>query len=227
MFNGVPRPQLLMLGALAVALALAQIDQPYPAVAPLHHIPTLILLVSAPFILRRWPMSNGAVACVLLFFALHTLGGRYTYTMVPYDDWAKTLFGTSVSEALGFERNHYDRLVHFSYGLLAVAPTREFLIRHLRISNRLALYIAIESVIAVSAVYELFEWFLSIVLAGPMAADYNGQQGDIWDAQKDMALASIGAIIAATFLSFRAYPPNAGAGSRGRAGAGCNSRAPS
>lgn len=203
MIEGVPRPQLLMLGALAVALAVAQINQPYPGVAPLHHIPTLILLIAAPFLLRRLPMPNGAVACVLLFFALHTLGGRYTYTMVPYDEWAKNLFGTSVSEALGLKRNHYDRLVHFSYGLLAVAPTREFLIRHLRISNRLAIYVAIESVIAVSAVYELFEWFLSIVLAGPMAADYNGQQGDIWDAQKDMALASIGAIVSASIIRFR------------------------
>ena len=219
----VPRSQLAMLGALFVLLALAQIDQPYPAVAPLHHIPTLILLVSAPFTLRRWPMSNGAVTCVVLFFALHTVGGRYTYTMVPYDDWAKTLFGVSVSDAFGLKRNHYDRLVHFSYGLLAVAPTREFLIRHLRVSKRLALYITIESVIAVSAVYELFEWFLSIVLAGPMAADYNGQQGDLWDAQKDMALAAIGAILAAIVLKFRAYRPNSVATDSGRAASDCNS----
>ncbi len=58
------------------------------------------------------------------------------------------------------------------------------------------MYIAIESVVAVSAAYELLEWFLSIVLAGPMADDYNGQQGDIWDAQKDMGLATLGALVA-------------------------------
>jgi putative membrane protein len=194
-----------MLGALAVLLAAAQIKQPFPDVAPLHHIPTLILLLASPFILRRWPMSTAAVACVVIFFALHTIGGRYTYSNVPYDEWAVKLFGHSISETFGFARNHYDRLVHFSYGLLAVFPTREFLRRHLGVSPRLALYIAVESVIAVSAVYELFEWFLSIVLAGPMAADYNGQQGDMWDAQKDMALAAVGALFSATFLKLTAY----------------------
>ena len=153
-------------------------------------------------------MSNGAVACVVLFFVLHTIGGRYTYTSVPYDDWTRSLFGTSFNDAFGLKRNHYDRLVHFSYGVLAVLPTREFLERHLRIAPRLALYIAVESVIAVSAIYELFEWFLSIVLAGPLAADYNGQQGDMWDAQKDMGLAAVGALICAAFLRFRAGRPN-------------------
>jgi putative membrane protein len=200
MFRGVPAAQLAMLGALAGLLALVQIDQPYPSVAPLHHIPTLALLIASPFFLRRYPVSNAAVACVVLFFALHTIGGRYTYSNVPYDAWSEALFGRSISEMFGFTRNHYDRLVHISYGLLAVLPTREFLLRHLGVSPRLALYIAVESVVAVSAVYELFEWFLSIVLAGPMANDYNGQQGDMWDAQKDMALAAIGALISATVL---------------------------
>ena len=191
-----------MIGALAVLLAVAQIGQPYPAVAPLHHIPTLAVIVAAPSLLRRRPMPNPAVACAFLFFVLHTIGGRYTYTNVPYDRWAESLFGITVSDAFGFSRNHYDRMVHLAYGLLAVLPTREFLERHLGISRRLALYIAVESVIAVSAIYELFEWFLSIVLAGPMAADYNGQQGDIWDAQRDMALAALGALATAAAMSF-------------------------
>jgi len=157
-------------------------------------------LIASPFFLRRYPMSNAAVACTVIFFALHTIGGRYTYSNVPYDAWSDALFGRSISDTFGFTRNHYDRLVHISYGLLAVRPTREFLQRHLNVSPRLALYIAVESVIAVSAVYELFEWFLSIVLAGPMANDYNGQQGDMWDAQKDMALAALGAFASAVVL---------------------------
>ena len=99
-------------------------------------------------------------------------------------------------------------------------PTREFLLRHLGIRRRLALYLAVESVIAVSAVYELFEWFLSIVLAGPMAADYNGQQGDMWDAQKDMALASLGALLSAVVLKLTAYRSSSAAGSAGSAAGG-------
>ncbi len=209
--RALPRSQLVTISALAILLALAQVRQPYPAIAPLHHVPTLLLLAAAPFLLRRWPMSNAAVLCVAGFFVLHTLGGRYTYTNVPYDAWTRDLFGTSLSDALGLSRNHYDRLVHLSYGLLAVGPTRELLERHLRMSPRLALYIAIESVVAVSAIYELFEWFLSMVLAGPMADDYNGQQGDVWDAQKDMALATIGAFVAAAAIHFSAKRQRGGA----------------
>jgi putative membrane protein len=220
MASDIPRNQVFMLGALLALLVLAQVDQPYPSVAPLHHIPTLILLLASPVILRRWPMSNHAVACIVLFFVLHTIGGRYTYTTVPYEQWTRSLFGTGINEILGLERNHFDRLVHFSYGLLAVFPTREFLERHLKISPSLALYIAVESVIAVSAIYELFEWFLSIVLAGPLAADYNGQQGDMWDAQKDMGLAAVGALISAVVLRLRAVRPNIAEGSPGSAASG-------
>jgi putative membrane protein len=204
-----------MLAALTALLLLVQIHQPYPSVAPLHHIPTLLLLIAAPCALRRWPMSNFAIGCVTLFFALHTIGGRYTYSNVPYDSWSTALFGRSVSGVFGFTRNHYDRLVHFSYGLLAVFPTREFLRRHLGISPRLSLYIAVESVVAISAVYELFEWFLSVVLAGPMANDYNGQQGDIWDTQKDMALAAAGALLSALVLRFSPYRPSSAAADSG------------
>jgi putative membrane protein len=214
-----------MIGGLALLLASAQLGQPYPGVAPLHHIPTLLLVVAAPMLLRRWPMSNAAVLCVVSFFALHTIGGRYTYSNVPYDALAQALFGTSVSDALSLERNHYDRFAHLAYGMLAVRPTFEILRRHLAVGSRFALFVAVASVLAVSALYEMFEWALSLVLAGGAADDYNGQQGDAWDAQKDMALATLGAIAGA--LIVRACRPNSAAGSPGSAASGYNSRAPS
>lgn len=189
--------------ALVMLLLLVQIRQPFPNVAPLHHIPTVALLISAPFLLRRWPLSTVSVACILLFFALHTFGGRYTYTNMPYDRWATLLTGHSISDTFGFQRNNYDRLVHFSYGLLAVRPTWELLSRHFGATPKLALYIAVECVLAVSALYELLEWLIAIILAGPLADDYNGQQGDIWDAQKDMGLALLGALMAAITLKLR------------------------
>ena len=201
--TAVPRAQWWMLGLLLALLLLAQVKQPFPAVAPLHHIPTLILLVAAPFVLRRWPMSNASVACVAGFFALHTIGGRYTYVAVPYDDVARWLTGHSVSETFGFTRNHYDRLVHLCYGLLAVMPVREALQRHVGIRPRVALYIAVESVFAISMLYEIFEWLLTLTMQGPLADAYNGQQGDMWDSQKDMAIAALGAIVAAVVLSLR------------------------
>lgn len=201
--SALPAAQRNMLALLFVLLVLVQIRQPFPAVAPLHHIPTLLLLIAAPFALRRWPLSNAAVGCAILFFVLHTIGGRYTYTNVPYDALAEALSGHTISEIFGFTRNHYDRLVHLAYGLLAVLPVSEALRRHGGLSQRLSLYVAVESVLAVSLIYELFEWLLALTMAGPAAEAYNGQQGDMWDAQKDMALALLGALISAAVLRLR------------------------
>jgi putative membrane protein len=188
-----------MLAALALLLAAVQIEQLYPQTAPLHHLPTLALLLASPFLMRRWPLSTPALACILIFLALHTIGARWTYSNVPYDALARALTGGTISEAFGLSRNHYDRLVHLSYGLLAVLPMREVLTRHVGLSQKLGVYLAVESVLAVSALYEIFEWLLTLSMAGEIADRYNGQQGDMWDAQKDMAMAAIGALVAAAW----------------------------
>lgn len=180
-----------------------QIDQPYPDVAVLHHAPTLAALLVSPFLLRRFPISNGAVACLILFLALHTIGGRYTYTNTPYDAWFEALTGGSLSEMMSWDRNHYDRLVHFSFGLLFVLPMMELLREHAGVARKLALYFAIEFVMAISCLYEIFEWSLSIMLAPDNVEAYNGQQGDYWDAQKDMALAFLGSLLASLAIAFR------------------------
>jgi putative membrane protein len=205
-----------MIGGLALLIAAANVRQPFPNVAPLHHIPTLALLVASPFLLRRWPLSTGSVACLAAFLALHTIGGRYTYTNLPYDLWLEALTGQSVAPS----RNMYDRFVHVAFGLLAVPPGYEMLRRHGRLAAGLALAGAVGLVVVLGAFYEMFEWVLTLVIAGPLAEDYNGQQGDAWDAQKDMVLALIGALAAALFVRIRAYPTNSEAGSTGRPGAG-------
>lgn len=202
-WRALPARQRAMLAGLALLLVLVQLNQPFPTVAPLHHLPTLALLLAAPFLLRRRPLSDTALACVVAFFALHTIGGRWTYTNVPYDAWARALSGHTLSEMFGWTRNHYDRLVHFGYGALAILPVSEALRRHAGLRPRLSLYIAVESVLAVSALYEIFEWLLTLTMEGPVATAYNGQQGDLWDAQKDMALAALGALLAAAALAMR------------------------
>ena len=184
-----------LLGALLILLLLAQIEQPYPEIALLQHIPTMLLLVAAPALLRRWPLSTPALACIVVFFALHTLGGRYAYSNVPYDAWVRALTGTSLSDAFGWSRNHYDRLVHFSFGALSVIPVAEIARRWGGLGTRGAALTVLGWVLAISSLYEIFEWLLTIVAAGETADRYNGQQGDIWDAQKDMALAALGAIL--------------------------------
>lgn len=193
-WRSLPGRQRLSLAALAALLLLVQIDQPFPETAWLHHLPTAGLLLASPWLLSRWPLSTASLACIILFLALHTIGGRYSYTVVPYDEVARALTGQSISETFGWSRNHYDRLVHLSYGLLAVTPMREMLERNFGLMPRLALYFAVESVFAISALYEITEWLMTLIVAGPTANAYNGQQGDIWDAQKDMALAGLGAL---------------------------------
>lgn len=190
----IPRPQRLLLGLLLALLLLAQVDQPYPAIAPLQHTPTAVLLLAAPWLLRRWPLSTPALACIILFLALHTLGGRYIYSNVPYDEWARALTGRGLSEAFGWTRNHYDRLVHFAFGLLSVVPVAEVARRYGGLSRRGAILAVAGWVLSLSCLYEIFEWLLTIVAAGETADRYNGQQGDIWDAQKDMALAALAAM---------------------------------
>lgn len=186
-------------GLLLVLLLFAQIEQPYPEIALLQHIPTMLLIVASPWLLRRWPLSTASVACIVAFMALHTLGGRYAYSNVPYDRWAEALTGTTLSDLFGWTRNHYDRLVHFAFGALSVVPVTEIARRWGGLGPRGAGLAVLGWVMAISCLYEIFEWLLTIVAAGETADRYNGQQGDIWDAQKDMAFATVGAILVLAF----------------------------
>ena len=192
----VPQSQRAMIGLLAVAVFVANLWQPYPEIAPLQHLPTVLLLFASPWLLGRWPLSDRAVAALVLLFVLHTLAGRYSYSNVPYDTWERALTGQSIDAVMGWTRNNFDRLVHLSFGLLWVAPIAELVRRYGRAGWRTSLCFAVLFVGWVSALYEIFEWLLTMSLAPGMADAYNGQQGDVWDAQKDMAIAVLGGLIA-------------------------------
>ncbi len=193
--------QRVCIAIVAVAIALAQIAQPFPALSPLQHGPVVLILVAAPWLLRRWPQSNESTLCVTIFLLLHTLGGRYIYSFVPYDDWVAALTGAGLGERFGWTRNHYDRLVHFAFGLLFVVPVAEFQMGTRNATRGAALRFAIIWVLAISCLYEIFEWLLTVIAASDTADGYNGQQGDIWDSQKDMGLATVGALIAGSWQS--------------------------
>lgn len=195
-----PRFQLATLALLAALLLLSLVRAPYPHETTLQHIPTVLVLIAWPFLARRYPLTNPAFLCIAGFLLLHIFAARYIYSYVPYDEWAQRFFGFSITDKLGFRRNHFDRVVHFSFGALLVRPIWEICVRYLGIPRRVAYYTAFEFVLAFSMVYELIEWWLSLVLAGADAESYNGQQGDIWDAQKDMALALVGALCALVIL---------------------------
>ena len=195
--------QARILLATAVFAAASIWNSPFPALTPLQAIPTFVALAALALAGRRWGVSTASLACLCLFLALHTIGGRYIYSFVPYDEWFAALGLTTPSEVFGWQRNHYDRLVHFAFGLLWFPLLRELLVRKGGLSPRWSTYVAVEAVLAASAAYEIFEWWLTLVMAPGNADAYNGQQGDIWDAQKDMALAFVGTLIAAVVSSIR------------------------
>ena len=195
-----PTAQRRMVLLLIAAIALAQVDQPYPELAPLQHGPTLALALAAPWLLRRWPLSNRSVGCILLFLLLHTLGGRYIYSYVPYDEWARWLTGHDLSGSFGWRRNGYDRMVHFAFGLLLTGPVAEIARRRGAMSLRWSLAFGFAAIGLIGALYEIFEWWLTLVAAGATADWYNGQQGDVWDPQKDMAAAQLGSALSLLLL---------------------------
>lgn len=198
-------PQKILLSTAALLLLLSCIGAPYPEQMYLQHIPTVVALAALAIFSRRYPLSNAAFTCLVIFLMLHILGARYIYSYVPYDQWLKALIGIDLTSGFHFRRNHYDRLVHFAFGLLWVLPAWEACVRYFKVPRRFALYVAFEFVLAFSALYELFEWGLTMVLSPNDADAYNGQQGDLWDAHKDMALAMLGSLVTLGFLYLRRY----------------------
>jgi putative membrane protein len=157
-------------------------------------VAVFILAVAASH--RRFLLSRISYTLIFLFLCVHAVGAHYTYAEVPYDAWSQALTGRSLNEAMGWQRNHFDRFAHFLYGLLMAYPLREFFLRIADVRGFWGYFLPLEFTIATSALYELLEWGAAGVFGGELGAAYLGTQGDIWDAQRDMALASAGALIA-------------------------------
>ena len=149
------------------------------------NIPFVILLI----IISRWfKFSKLSYTLIFIFMFLNIVGSHYTYAEVPFGFWLQNFFNLN--------RNHYDRIVHFSFGLLFAYPVREIFIRIGKAKGFWALWTPIELVLGLSAIYEILEWWIAVVFGGDMGIAYLGTQGDIWDAQWDMFLAGLGSIIA-------------------------------
>lgn len=133
---------------------------------------------------------------IFVFVCLHEVGAHYTYSEVPYDEWWRSAFGWSLDERMGWPRNQYDRLLHLLYGLLCAYPMREIFLRVARVRGFWAYFLPLDVMMSTSGLFEMIEWAAAEVFGGDLGVAYVGIQGDIWDAQKDMALASIGALIA-------------------------------
>lgn len=184
-----------MLAVFLVLWAASCIRVPYPKYFWLQHVPTVAAVVVLTVVDHRFRISRLSYALILTFMALHLLGARYLYSYVPYDDWSERLLGFRITDRCGFTRNHYDRFVHFCFGLLLVIPAWRFSRSILALDALWSAAIALAAILSASAVYEIFEWLAAVVMAPDWADSYNGQQGDVWDAQRDMALAACGALV--------------------------------
>jgi putative membrane protein len=125
---------------------------------------------------------------------LHVVGSHYTYAEVPFGDVLKDWFNS--------DRNMYDRLVHFSFGLLLAYPIREVFMRVAKVKGFWSYYFPIDLVLAFSCTYELIEWWSARNVDPAAGLAFLGSQGDVWDAQKDMGIAGLGSIIAMLVVLF-------------------------
>jgi putative membrane protein len=153
----------------------------------LENLPVFLAVPLAVASFPRFRFSNAAYVQATAFALLHVVGSHYTYSEVPLGWWA--------AGVTGLERNHYDRFVHFAFGLLMYRPIAELALRDVR-GRAARLYLGVAAVGLWSLLYEVTEWLVASIADPAAGTAYLGTQGDQWDAQKDMALACLGGVLA-------------------------------
>lgn len=152
----------------------------------LENILTLAFILILFSTRKIFMLSGLSYGLIFVFLFLHSIGSHYTYSLVPME-WFSSIFEV--------DRNHFDRIVHLCFGLLLVYPIRELYMRIIGVKGLWSFLLPINIVMSFSGFYELFEWAVAEVVAPGAGAAFLGSQGDIWDAQKDMAIATLGAFI--------------------------------
>jgi putative membrane protein len=154
------------------------------------------VLIAAPVLVatyRRFPLTSILYILISIHALVLILGGAYSYARVPLGFWLQDL--------LALERNPYDRIGHFMQGFVPAMIAREILLRGQFIAGgKMAAFLSLSVALAVSAFYELIEWWAALAL-GQGADEFLGTQGDPWDTQADMFLALVGASLALVTLS--------------------------
>jgi putative membrane protein len=148
----------------------------------------LSFLVALAFSYRYLPLSDLSYLLILMFLCLHEWGAHYKYSDVPLGEWMKPWLHT--------QRNHYDRVIHFSFGLALSYPMQEVFLRAVRVTGRWRYILPVGATLAFSAIYEMMEAGMAMVLTPQRAEEFVGMQGDIFDSQKDMFDAAIGSLVA-------------------------------
>jgi len=154
---------------------------------------TVIFFLFLLFSYKKYQFSDLSYLLITVYLCLHVYGAKYTYAENPFGYWLK--------DHMGWKRNHYDRIVHFSFGFLLAYPMRELFLKWVKYPTMVAWVLPIEITLSVSGFYELIEWAVADIFFPAQGDAYLGTQGDIWDAQKDIFLAFLGAILATSIVS--------------------------
>lgn len=154
---------------------------------------TVICLALLIFTFKKYQFSDVSYLLLCIYLCMHVYGSKYDYANNPLGFYLQDVFDTA--------RNHYDRIVHFSFGFLLAYPIREMFLRWLKYPVWVSWLLPIEITLSISAFYELIEWAVADIFFKAQGDAYLGTQGDIWDAQKDIFLAFTGAILATTIVS--------------------------
>jgi putative membrane protein len=172
---------------------------------------TLGFIILLGFTYKKYPLSNLSYTLITIYLILHIIGSHYSYSNVPYLNWvynfgvSKNSYDKMVNYSYGLlvaSRNNYDRFVHFSFGLLLSYPIRDMLARYANIKRSWGNVVTFAFIGCFCAVWEILEWLSTSVLNPNAATTFIASQGDIWDSQKDMAVALIGSLISVIGMSF-------------------------
>lgn len=182
------------LAVLTIAVIIASIHPLEFEAYLLHQAGTVFMLVLLLFTQKKIGMSFYSFVLYLIFLLIHIIGAHYLYSYVPYNEWLIQLFNFDLNQSMGWSRNMYDRLVHLACGVLLYPVLLRLFHVWLPGAKPFMLFLlVVQFIMATSLIYEWLEWLIAIGLSPEEAENYNGQQGDMWDAHKDMLLATVGA----------------------------------
>lgn len=198
---GLPPPRLNAFKRVSFALLLliflaTWIHPLWPAEQALQSSLTIAAFVWLALHARRWRMRDGEFLAICTFIAAHCIAARWLYSNVPYDEWLRNWLRWSPQQSFGWTRNNFDRLVHLLYGLCLLPAIHTALRQRWPLGKGQSFTIGVMLIMCTSLIYEWGEWVVALSLSPKDAEAYNGQQGDMWDAHKDMLMATIGALLA-------------------------------
>lgn len=191
----VPLALLALYATVFAVCAIAPYDR---AVWWAENIPVVLVVGAIALISRSHRFSDTSYILMAFFIILHTIGGHYTFERVPFG---------AVTDFFGFDRNHYDRIAHFSVGFYAYPVAEVLMVRRLVHTRWIVALFPVFAIATVAGMYEIIEWQYALNADPQAGLAMLGSQGDIWDAQKDIAADTLGALLVTALFFYRNSAP--------------------